>query len=296
MCISNSKVYHFADDTNLLHINSSYKKLQKNINYDLKRLTNWLDANKISLNCTKTELIYFRKKRSSTPTDNKIKLNGTRLIPTDHIKYLGVYLDETLSGFAHHDILSKKLHIANSMLARSRDYLAINELKSIYYAVFSSHLNYACQIWGLSDTKYTDKIFKIQKNAVRIMTRAGFNAHTSPLFKSLEILKIQDQITLLNCLFVHDFLNGKLPKSFDNTFVKLSDVGSKDNIVNTIKSDLGCLFLPNVNSTTYGLNSLNRNSIISWNTYVKLFNKDDIVTMSKNELKNKIKKHMLSIY
>ena len=46
----------------------------------------------ISLNCTKTELIYFHKKRSATPTTNKIKLNGKRLIPTDHIKYLLVVL------------------------------------------------------------------------------------------------------------------------------------------------------------------------------------------------------------
>ena len=98
--IPNSKVYHFADDTNLLHINSYIKGLRKNINYDLKRLTNWLDANMISLNCTKTELIYFHKKISTSPTNIKIKLNGKRLPSTDHIKYLGVYLDETLSGFA----------------------------------------------------------------------------------------------------------------------------------------------------------------------------------------------------
>ena len=95
-CISNPKVYHFADDTNLLHINScitkGYKKI--NINYDLKRLTNWLDANMIPY-CTKTEPTYFRK-RSATPTNNKIKLNGKRLIPTDHIKYLGVYLMKLL--------------------------------------------------------------------------------------------------------------------------------------------------------------------------------------------------------
>ena len=53
--ILHSEVYHFADDTNLLHISSSYKKLQKNLNSDLKKLSNWLDANKISLNCTKTK-------------------------------------------------------------------------------------------------------------------------------------------------------------------------------------------------------------------------------------------------
>ena len=62
------------------------------------------------------------------------------------------------------------------------------------------------------------------------MTRAGFNAHSSPIFKTLEILKIQDQVTLLNCLFVHHSLNGlNLPKSFDNTFLKLSDVRPNGN-------------------------------------------------------------------
>ena len=100
------------------------------------------------------------------------------------------------------------MHIANSMLARNRNYLSINELKSIYHAVFSSHLNYASKIWGLSNTKQTGW------PKFHIMTRAGFNAHTSTIFKSLGILKVHDQITLLNCLFAHDFLNGKLPKSF----------------------------------------------------------------------------------
>ena len=47
----------FADDTNLLHINDSIKKLNKAVNSDLRNLTNWLNANKISLNVSKTELI-----------------------------------------------------------------------------------------------------------------------------------------------------------------------------------------------------------------------------------------------
>ena len=53
------------------------------------------------------------------------------------------------------------------------------------------------------------------------MTRAGFNAHTSSIFKSLEVLKFHDQINLFNCLFVHDILNSNLPKSFVNTFTNL---------------------------------------------------------------------------
>ena len=94
-CIKNSTTFHFADDTNLLNISHNYKK---EVNKDLKSLVQWLKANKISLNNDKTELIYFHKVNNTIPTDNMIKLNGKKLYPSKKIKYLGVYLDETLSS------------------------------------------------------------------------------------------------------------------------------------------------------------------------------------------------------
>ena len=47
------KVHHFADDTNLLCLGNSIKKLNQLVNADLKRLVNWLNTNKISLNVKK---------------------------------------------------------------------------------------------------------------------------------------------------------------------------------------------------------------------------------------------------
>ena len=58
LSVKNSIVHHFADDTNLLYINKSMKVLSKKINYDLKGITNWLNANRISLNISKTEFIF----------------------------------------------------------------------------------------------------------------------------------------------------------------------------------------------------------------------------------------------
>ena len=55
-----SKTPHFADDTNLIIKGKSPKKLQKQLNLDLPSLCNWLKANKISLNASKTELLIFR--------------------------------------------------------------------------------------------------------------------------------------------------------------------------------------------------------------------------------------------
>ena len=47
------KVHHFADDTNLLYLGNSIKKLHKVVNIELKSLANWLNTSKISLNVKK---------------------------------------------------------------------------------------------------------------------------------------------------------------------------------------------------------------------------------------------------
>ena len=57
--IKYSEVHHFADNTNLLNFNSCVNSINKQVNYDLKNLSNWLKANKISLNVGKTELVLF---------------------------------------------------------------------------------------------------------------------------------------------------------------------------------------------------------------------------------------------
>ena len=65
-------MHHFADDTNLLYLGKSIKKLNKLVNYDLKNLLYWLNANKISLNVKKTELVVFKSKCKQF--DDEIKL------------------------------------------------------------------------------------------------------------------------------------------------------------------------------------------------------------------------------
>ena len=89
------KVHHFADDTNLLCLSNSIKKLNKLVDADLKHLVNWLNANKISLNVKKTEMVIFKSKQKKLEGDLKIKLSGKRLYPTESVKYLGA---KTLVG------------------------------------------------------------------------------------------------------------------------------------------------------------------------------------------------------
>ena len=92
-------VHHFADDTNLLCINMSLKVLCKKVNFDLKGITDWVNATRISLNVNNSEFIIFRSPRKPVDYDINIRLDGKRLYPSTCIKFSGVLLGEHLVSY-----------------------------------------------------------------------------------------------------------------------------------------------------------------------------------------------------
>ena len=61
--VKHSETFHFADDNCLLNIKDAVKQINKVVNKDLKFLIQWLNANRISLNVSKTEVVIFRRKK-----------------------------------------------------------------------------------------------------------------------------------------------------------------------------------------------------------------------------------------
>ena len=91
------KVHHFSDDTNLVCFCKSANKLNKHINIDMKNLINLLNANKISLNIEKTELVIFKHMNKKLESPMNIKLSRKRLYPTQSVKYVGLKIDENMN-------------------------------------------------------------------------------------------------------------------------------------------------------------------------------------------------------
>ena len=63
-------------------------------------------------------------------------------------------------------------------------------LLTIYNALILPHINYCLLSWGSASAVKT--IFTIQKRAIRAISSAGYNAHTEPLFKFFNVLKVED--------------------------------------------------------------------------------------------------------
>ena len=137
------KVHRFADDTNLIRFSKSVYRLNKYVNLDFKNLTYWLNANRISLNVKKTELVIFKHQRKKLDSPIKIKLSRKRLYPSKSVKYLGIKIDENLNWKQHIHDIAIKLNRANALLPIIRNYVNKHSLRTIYFAIFDSHVNYA---------------------------------------------------------------------------------------------------------------------------------------------------------
>ena len=73
-----------------------------------------------------------------------------------------------------------------------KNILPKNNLRTLYQTLIQPYLEYGQIIWGGTDTSYLNIIKKQQKCIIRIIRAAKYNDHTTPLFKQLKLLKLED--------------------------------------------------------------------------------------------------------
>ena len=167
--------------------------------------------------------------------DSEIERIGSGL-KTQCFKFVGVYLDETLSWNFHINHINCQLASANYALNQVKNILPKNILKTIYAAMFKPHIEYSIVTWGLSKNKGINKVMKNQKKSIRMIENANYNSHTDLLFSKLGILKFEDILTTNVCEFVAKFFKKELPKSFDNIFKSLRTNRAANLLINIPKT------------------------------------------------------------
>ena len=278
LCLERTSCGHFADDTFIIYNSKKLKTIETVINTELKQVIKWLGLNKLSLNTAKTELILFHSKRRLIDFYSfSIRFNGIELSQVDNVKYLGMYLDSHLSWEYHLHELSKKLSRANGILSKLRYNAPFDICLQVYYSIFYSHLIYGCNVWGLATDDNIEKIVILQKKCIRILTFSAFNSHTSDLFKELKILKVKDIIKMNQLKIVFDFTNNVLPSDLMPLFTYARDVHPNHELNS---SDNNLLYIPEVQTSTYGIKSIKYHCAKLWNDF---FKKGSIQVKNNNE-------------
>ena len=113
-------------------------------------------------------MVIFKSKQNKFEGDLKVRLHGKRLYPTESIKYLGVKIDTNLNWQCQVNDLSVKLNRANTLPFKIRKYVSPKIIRSIYFAIFESHLSYCSLVWAQNFRTIQETVI-LQKKAVRII-------------------------------------------------------------------------------------------------------------------------------
>ena len=126
------------------------------------------------------------------------------------------------------------------------------------YLIYT-HLNYGNLIWG-QNLNAVSRIVILQKKALRIMNFQSRDSHSSPIFKSNHILKLEDKIPIENILFINKSLNKLLPPIFKNWFTFCSDVTNYQ----TVSSTSDKIFKPSHRTDSFGKKLITIGAIKAW--------------------------------
>ena len=138
-------------------------------------------------------------------------INGKQIENVKLFKFLGIMFDEHLTWKNHITMITNKLSKVIGILNRLKHIYPQQALLSIYNALFLSHMTYGLLLWG----NQVVQVSKLQKKSIRLITGSEYLAHSEPLFKELELLKIEDLYKLKILKFYYNLSYGLLPSYFD---------------------------------------------------------------------------------
>jgi hypothetical protein len=119
----------------------------------------------------------FLTKHKISPNLNT-DYDSKKITQTNFVKFLGLTVDNTLTWKQHID----------SIIPRLKLYLSNHALKMAYHALFHSVMSYSFIFWGNSTN--SKRVFKIQKQAIRITMVARNRDSCRGFFKQLKILPL----------------------------------------------------------------------------------------------------------
>ena len=155
-------------------------------------------------------MVFFQKnKRVEIPI---IHTKSTILERVTSFELLGVTLTESLHWKCHTDKICNKISRTLGILNKLKNTLPTNIKILIYNSLILSHINYGILIWGY----HSERLNKLQKKAIRIISKLKYNSHTEPHFKQLHLLRINDILNQTILKFYFKLKNNKLPNYFTN--------------------------------------------------------------------------------
>ena len=142
-------------------------------------------------------MIFCRRKELNH--DVKLLIDGQAINEVQKTKFLGIIIDNQLTWKWHINYIAGKIARGIGMLIKARQFLNKVGLMSLYYSFIYPYLTYCNHIWGATYKTRLKRLVILQNKAIRVLAQAGNRTSSDPLYKKLNIMKLENINTYLLC-------------------------------------------------------------------------------------------------
>ena len=136
------KLLLYADDSALIVSGSDPQTIADKLSEELESCRKWLLDNKLSLHLGKTEAILFGSKRKLKNVESfEIRCGEEIIKHVKSVKYLGVQIDENMSGDSIVKEIIKKANTRLKFLYRNKNLLNFQCRKTLCSALIQCHFD-----------------------------------------------------------------------------------------------------------------------------------------------------------
>ena len=140
----------YADDTTLICDINGNPADEHLLNMELCKITDWLSANKLSLNVNKTKCMIFHSDKK-TVLYPKLFIDNIEIERVDYFNFLGLQLHHTLKWNKQLSCISLKISKITGLLHKLKSEYPTSILKSIYNTLILPNINYCILSWWISN-------------------------------------------------------------------------------------------------------------------------------------------------
>lgn len=199
------KITLYADDCTLLFKRSDLIDLEIEANNMANEVVQFFNDSDLTINSNKSHVISFDYKyRPFHPT---ITLGETNIESCTVVNMLGLSMDSKLNWGDHVNKISLKLSRSLFAFRNIVKRVPKTTAKSVYYALIESHIAYGIELWGSTSKQNIQRIFVLQKSAIRYLEGLKFPQTCRESFSSLSILTVPSLYIFKSILHVKDRLN-----------------------------------------------------------------------------------------
>ena len=206
-CLDKTSSYLYADDTQILSSANDIEEFTESLSNDLKKLSEWLDRNKLQHHPTNTKLMFIGSKhsRDSLNCNTPVLMNNQPIIRVLSFKCLAVKLDENLNWDEHVEMICNKVGAGIGVVKQIKKYVPINTRQMIYRALIQPYFDYCSPLWDVCNKQLKDKL---QNRAARIIASASYEIRSADVLRSLTWDNLESRRCTSKATFMFKVLTG----------------------------------------------------------------------------------------